>query len=515
MIALFLTGPPAHAQGSGGSYAIKTDASGKVIGYTGGKFVPTKNGTPATGNPYIWNPNDGGTPYYGGVGTASGMAGDAVSVTGSGSLSATFVWSPTGMPTPSAVVIHQQCTVYGFPGGPFNGFSVSGDAGMGTGLSADKYTAVTNPSASFSIPTADGLSPTVTAGGTIAPGGGSAGVHVAYTATATPVTINLTGTTPDASGNANILVGQGCTASISGLPAGTGWKTTYQWSANGQTFQSWNGDSGNVPVVAILGLGTTNQATAHWFWSDTAGPKSVACTAIITPPAGQGSQFKVTVKKSVTLQVPNWKANNYVGAGYIGIDNGVTSIFAGPTSIIFGQGYTNGSNWKGFVPIPPDFTGTGQWQYAQIVSPGEFETPVGGTQKQSTQTGLTGLDDMFPYGVLHDTGGSPQTDVDSPNFAVLDTYAAVTLDDAFATYLMFQPPLAPSATTSGPQWVQWVCLAESSWNTGFSASRPGSGLWKDFPATQTIGVVGLIHDFQSFTTHPHWAIRITNTTVFP
>ena len=243
--------------------------------------------------------------------------------------------------------------------------------------------------------------------------------------------------------------------------------------------------------------------------------KTVTCTVTLTPPSGQGSPFTVTVTRQVNLEVPAWTANNIVGAGYIGIDNGVTSIFAGPTANTLSQGYQNGSNWHTYVPIPSDFTGTGQWQYAQIVTPGEYETPVGGTQKQSTETGLTGLDDVFPYGVLHDTGGSFVTDVDSPNFQVLDAYSAVTLDDAFATYLMFKPPLAPSAPTSSPQWVQWVCLAESSWNTGLSASRPGSGHWTDFPATQAIGVVGLIHDFQPFTTHPHWNTRIDNTTVFP
>ena len=135
----------------------------------------------------------------------------------------------------------------------------------------------------------------------------------------------------------------------------------------------------------------------------------------------------MTVTKSVNLEVPAWTANNIVGAGYIGIDNGVTSIFAGPTANTLSQGYQNGSNWHTYVPIPSDFTGTGQWQYAQIVTPGEYETPVGGTQKQSTETGLTGLDDVFPYGVLHDTGGSFVTDVDSPNFQVLDAYSAVTL----------------------------------------------------------------------------------------
>ena len=149
------------------------------------------------------------------------------------------------------------------------GDSATGIPGQNVTASGTRYKGVPNPSTSYVV------SPVRSPGATATGTSGYGGVTVSYTATLTPVTISLTGTTLDASGNANILVGQGCSANITGLPGGTGWKTVYNWSVSGTTFQSWNGDSGTVPVAAVLGPGVTNQATAHWFWADSQGMKTV------------------------------------------------------------------------------------------------------------------------------------------------------------------------------------------------------------------------------------------------
>ena len=61
---------------------------------------------------------------------------------------------------------------------------------------------------------------------------GSCGVSYQPTLVS-PVLLTLGGTTPDSSGNLNILVGQSCTASLTGIPSGGGWSVTYQWSVSG------------------------------------------------------------------------------------------------------------------------------------------------------------------------------------------------------------------------------------------------------------------------------------------
>ncbi len=328
-----------------------------------------------------------------------------------------------------------------------------------------------------------------------------------------PVTMDLAGTTPDSSGNLNILVGQGCTASLSGIPADLLPYTTYAWSVSDPsgTFQSWNGGGTTSPVVAILGLGPTNQPTAHWFWTDTAGLKTVTCKATVTPPNGQGSPFTLTVTEQVELQTPTYTANNLGGLGYI-VQPPLTADYrleALPTPSMINHNYQEGSSWRVVMSIPTPFNSSGLYGYAQIIKPGEYYTGNDGTENPvSSDNGQQGLDTLFPYlGDIYSADNTTSNDGDSPyvRFGTdensADAVAAVRLADVFQTYLMFKPSPGPGGPADDAQWVP---LAESDWHTDMGAGRPTSGRWKDFPLLQGAGDVYVDADFFPQTVHPYW-----------
>lgn len=67
----------------------------------------------------------------------------------------------------------------------------------------------------------------------------NANVDVAYSATALPVTIDLTGTTLDSSGNADVLTGQQVTATLNGIPSNFT-VNDYTWSVGGDAFKTYD-----------------------------------------------------------------------------------------------------------------------------------------------------------------------------------------------------------------------------------------------------------------------------------
>ena len=417
------------------------------------------------------------------------------------------------------MIISQTCTA-SWGNNPTSSATGSGSAdnGLSTGVlttgangaisTSTLYTGKDIPGASFSVT----CTPSATFGGT----NGSAydafitgQVNVTYSALTYPLTISLSGTTKDSSGNLNILVGQGCTASLVGIPDillnNTAHPPTYSWNVPGTTFQDWNGDTGNVPVSPDNGPGPLNHPSAHWFWNDKTGPQTVTCTVTLTPPEGQGSAFQVTATQKVSLFSPSWTASNHGGYGYI-VD--VASIYKLEALPVPGQGYSEGSTWRTAVTTPPLF-GTGQFGYAQIVTVGAYLTPYGGQEIGSPNNGQTGVDGQFPYlgatfnadGALHDEGDSPRVPLNTPQSSP-DVWQYVRAADTFKTYLMFKPPLAASA--SNPSDAQWVPLAESDWSFKMGTYRPLTGHWSDFPFAQSVGGVSVDSDFTLQPTHPSW-----------
>lgn len=221
----------------------------------------------------------------------------------------------------------------------------------------------------------------------------------------------------------------------------------------------------------------------------------------MTPPKGEGTPFPLTVTQQINLQRPTYSARNNIGLGYI-THGDVYYLQFLPSSVMRNYGYAYGSTWHTSVTIPTPVSGSGQFGYAQVITPGEYLTPYGGTEISSPSTGSTGLDGQFTYmGNTFTADGSPYDEGDSPGIPLNvsggnpDAFQYVRLTDAFKTYLMF--------LTSGAN-SQWVPLAESDWHLIMGAGRPSTGHWSDFGANQYAGGGILDTDFVDQLSYPTW-----------
>lgn len=336
--------------------------------------------------------------------------------------------------------------------------------------------------ASFSV----SCSPTVSfTGQTGTEGSVSGAVMFSGGATVFPVTLNVGGTKLDSSGNPNILVGQQCTATVvvGTNPNGAsfpGAVSNFRWSVSGTTFESWgvvsdaNNQSHTVEVDAIPATNGT-----QWYWNDLqAASETVKCTVTVTPPAGQGSPFDVTVTapKPVSVQVPGFK---FIGTpGYMQIntkapnENGVLCLYAGPSA-----GQIGGMNWKATSTTPTLF-GKGTVELVQIVTPNLSYTAYTGSMTgalhNDPQNGHTGLDGRYPYpGSAEDEGATPVipfTSNDSPTLPLSNSMGSVTMQHQFTDYLMYAPPGS----------TQYVPLATMTWGTSGTATVPTTDNWFDY-----------------------------------
>ena len=393
-LSALLAAPPAHA----GSYIwTGTDpTTGKTIyspAYSGG----TTSQDSVTTNTYITGQPDTldtrpSPPTYGGIANVlyyPAANGSATSSTdsGSGAISAKFTWQPasTGDLPPSAVIIQENCSVkmgwsYSsgatLTGSDSTGFgqsgTVSGSTGSSVVIAGTNYSGA-SPAGDGSV-SAPACSPSASQSGNTGTsgGGGQASFQITYSATVTPVTISLTGTTQDSSGNLNILVGQKCIAGINGIPTGTGWTTTYSWSVSGTTFQSWTVSSDQSHTTEADGPGPTNVASPGWYWNDNLGSngqkvEQVTCTATVTPPTGQGAAFSVTTTQPVTVWVPIWTGTGMGGAVYVA-PSGSSYLLEAADNSTSGK---NGMTWLLTVASPnPSLFGDGTVSMVQLVIPG-------------------------------------------------------------------------------------------------------------------------------------------------
>ena len=488
---------PVWAQGYPGSYVSS--------GCTGGKVTLTSSSSP---NPYYIayaNDNDGyGGGYYA-SGSSDSHGGNITSGTAtcSGAISETYTWNNNGNPNnkmPKCVVITQYCAA-GWSGSasngatetggctnPLGGSSVPNVPGPGAEWDYTKYTVQNNPPATIPLscsPEAHANSAGSSAPNSSAVGGG----NVNYDSSISPVALNLTGPTRDSSGNLNILVGQGCKASLSGLPMPSGSTVTYQWTVSGNKFQSWNHSTPANPNASsyVSGPGPLTNPTAHWYWDDP-GPnptsETVTCTATVTPPpAALASPYTVTLTVAVSVQMPKWNA---VGlGGYMQVNklapSGNYELWAGPTDNDKAQKFNAGMNWQANVTTPPLF-GTGSLEFVQIVTPSDSYTalPVPAQSHTDPLNTVTGLDKTYPYGVVYTESPSLFQDNDSPGIHLvgqgltgnLTAYSA-TFQSSFTNWLMYQPPGSD---------VQWVPMGTLAWSTNGSATipHPSTGDWSGF-----------------------------------
>ncbi len=530
MACLALAVPDAHA----GTYNWQTTNpnTGQITArsptYSGGSdsVVPAADGTAP---PPMTSYNGPGwivAPSGSSQADAQGRA-TTVTLKAQGPLNAKFIWQPaySGEPAPTAVIIYQD-SIAGLTNNRYGYFDASSTCTDGLGGSATFPTSSNVRTESFryvgATPVPDGsvsdpgVSPAASC--TVSSGAGygsyaAVAASVGYVATAYPVTINLNGATKDSSGNYNILVGQGCTASLAGIPSGCT-VSSYSWSVSGTTFKDWEpttpgNQSANPPIPANSqasfydpGPGTQTNSTYHWYWNDPSQQtETVTCTATVTPPAGEGSPFPITATQKVSVYMPMINKNsNFVGAGYIAPYKPTYPLWmvAEPSASMKSLNYGEGSTWVTSVSMPstPAFGGTGTYGYAQVIVPGETVTDINGVSHSGQHNGLEGLDGAFPYySDTYSADGRQYNNGDSPALPVSDAEMSEQLTDTFHTYLMFMPP--------GPD-SRWVPLAVSLWLTNFNASLPSTGHWTDFPSTQTVGPVSLGYDFVPKNTFPSW-----------
>ena len=207
--------------------------------YTGGTAV-SNSGAGVPYEPYAAVGNNICPYQYGAVTVAKPINGNTCSDTGA--IQTVFNWEgSTAPPQGSAAIMEQTAGVsYTYnteiTSGSDNNSLEGSNPGGAQEWVATKYTAISNPGESVTLPDPGLSSKDVN----LAKYKSYVYAFVGYTASINYVTIALTGTTPDSAGNQDILVGQQCSASISGLPtfpAGT--TITHQWTVSGTTFTNW------------------------------------------------------------------------------------------------------------------------------------------------------------------------------------------------------------------------------------------------------------------------------------
>ena len=442
--------------------------------YSGGQLVQTlANGQGFPPYPLPYGPVSGG-----GYGQNGGVPGSAVC---SKEIDTTFTWVPasgqtmTSDPPPATIIVTESCTA---SASGMNGSGVYGSASCDNGLNGP---VVNGPGTSSCTST---RYKTMSGGATVsltctpsASGIGSNGTsaYVSYAAAIYPVFVNPGGAIKDSSGNYNILVGQSCSASLSGIPAAllnnTANPPTYQWSVSGTTFQSWTVSADQSTTTEVDGPGVLTNSTASWFWNDNLGSgnstsETVTCTATVTPPAGQGAAFSVSVSQPVTVWVPIWSETG-TGDGMYVVNRTPTSspdfwVEAGPTP---GGNDEGGMNWMGSVhsPLPATFS-DGTLIMAQLVIPGN-SIVAQGMHYHVSNNGQEGLDTSYPY--PNENTGNLFASHDSPGIDLTNTvagcaaYSAVT-QDQFEDYALFTPPGSS----------QCVPLGHFVWTTDGNVTEP-------------------------------------------
>ncbi len=286
---------------------------------------------------------------------------------------------------------------------------------------------------------------------------GSSGVY--YMASASPVFINLGSAIKDSSGNLHILVGQQCSATLSGIPQGCT-TSPLKWTATGNTVQSssWNVASGDTSATfaGLVNPYTFTQATLQatgpsWYWDDSTTSQTVTCTATVTPPSGQGSPFPITVTQKVTLDIPTYTPGASVGTVQLdsswGGNPGAPALHAG-----YGANNVPGITWKDTVTTPALYAAKGYWYHVQLISVSRYRTPM----KKTTAIGeagdsVTGALDSGPgdaggvsyvYGSISFPADGTQPSSgnnDSPGLVLNDAYQEYNVKtESFQDFVMYQ-----------------------------------------------------------------------------
>lgn len=396
----------------------------------------------------------------------------------------TFTWqSSRGNPAPKTVVVKETRTLncaYAPTGGSPE---IEGTKGTET-----KFLALDSSSGTFTCRTGriEGLarnpaSATVTQG---------ISAYASYTAEPTSVVLSLTGTIMS-NGKHNILIGQGCTATLS---AGSYALSNFSWSVPGDYFGAWViDDFDGVPRHSYVLAPNLSSASAHWYWKK-GGTGDVTCTATATI---DGRTYQVTGGQYVGVWEPYCDVRYNLGNVRV-LPSGLFGLFGSPV----GDGrIVDGMTADGMVRNPDLFAqlgGTICW--AQLaVNTNTTWTSSDGVVHRSSQDGIQGLDDgglgywqlygytypadgtynFTPIGAAQPNNSGHQI-YDSPAMDLRRFPNVVNATRGFQadTWLMYHP--------GGDDW-SWVPLYKFGWGFNGNASGPvvsdPYGLFEDWTAS--------------------------------
>jgi len=505
-----------------------TDSNGNITAkspvYSGGSVGGGPSGPnssvstgPFTSNGYYVG--NAGYAGYSNGGCNADAKGNATSVTmtASGPLTATFTWQPAypgePAPAPASVILYQDCRAAltnnrgcngnassvctdGLGGSatlPFTGMQAATESYKYSVGTAGSVSASCSPNAVYGISCGSGV-------GSYASGAAS----ISYTATAYPVTISLGGATKDSSGNYNILIGQECTASLTGIPSGCT-VSNWNWSVTGTTFQSWS--ASNSYTIEVDGPGPTAYSTASWFWDDLkTASDTVTCTVTVTPPSGQGAPFSLTVTQPVNVVVPAWSCQGTGGTMQVNTSDGSGNgtdywLYAGPAN---GSSTGRGMDWVASVTPPgAPFSGSGSLEMVQTETPNSTYTSTAGVVYTRSNNGQQGLDTSYAYPWQSPLPNPPSYESgDSPGLDLIGM-ASAQLKYSFVDTLMYEPP-------GGSQYVP---IATFTWSTNGNAQIPATKNWADYGS----GSAGAVTpsgttNFTASIAFPSWAQNVGNGT---
>ncbi len=515
--------PPGASNGGGGGgnttpATPNPHGSYVLTGYSGGTLTSSDGTTTTPQNGYG---NDFGASSYGGSATVVGVYNGSssapyVSAKITGPVYAKFHWTPdadhpNSLP-PSQVTVIERCKVSWTLYDPNNGLSGTFNTGLSPSRSSSAYTSgdsvsgiggvtVSSPGADFQV----SCSPSATVSGYSS--FTCSRSTLAFSFTASAVTMNLAGTTPDTSGVDNILIGQVCKPSLN-IPAGLLGSTTYAWKASGTRFKSWDvtytagkpqvdatPTTPATPAVPPTSTSTPSpspdlitDAMPTWYWNEVVvNPhtkiETIICTATVTPPPGQGAAFTLTAPiQSVIVQVPAWTATGHGGSMQVNASDTAINgyaLYAGPKP---GTGEIAGMSWEATVAahLGSSF-GDGSLILVQTVNPHRTYTTqdaAGTISKYDWSINDKTLLDtsvIYPWAASQPDSASYSTN-DSPGTPLPANKASASISDRFDDYLMYIAP--------GSSQAQAVPLAHFVWNaTANNVIKPStSGGWSDYGA---------------------------------
>ena len=475
--------------------------------YSGGSFTYDNGGSPV---PYRYSPDGSYGP-----GGYPGSIADC-----SGEITATFTWEPDphlpSDPAPTAVIAVQTGNAYFGTSGATKGsaFCADGlnhaeqDTVMGTGQNAS-WRGVSSGTV-YSAQATDASGGVVIKCSPRSNRGTGGECSLNYSVRVYPVTINLTGTTPDSNSGLNVLTGGQVTATLNcPFPI-----TSYSWSVSGATapnpFLTWDPTfpNSNYPTQFVALTSTDKTKDSFSFYDAHNGDSvTVQCTVTVQPPSGPALTV-TAMSPNITYIKPsvNWVTNQPYGSRPFGFFDGLPN---GP----FGA-----QELWGPITItePPLFVTSGNSNsvglgvVVQIANPSRSNTRVplngkpatyskisvvyanGATGAISSPVGLDG-DFPYPYGAYKNTDGTFTNDLGNYGWlAYNDGYSgdmpqqpyrnsdqdgggnawnASSASDSFDTWVMYRP------ASVGGQGTIYVPLQKLSWSWGATASLDQYNLW--------------------------------------